>query len=221
MEPTRSNVTAADVEREKPPAGSIRRDARRRLAARLSGLRHDARHLVPERPQAGRSDRHRRRAARAWKSTSISVVARYDLGLSKFETRWGTFTDPWTHQPQPKCGFVVVGTAKGRSAVMTTSRRSRCRMPPIPKGDEFASTRFRQKSRIPSPISSTVSRNRGRFVEPCQSRLDASASRLSIPHSKVRGRSGRSDSSSDDHRSSRHQNSTNVDRNTPSRSSGR
>ena len=26
------------------------------------------------------------------------------------ETRWGTFTDPWTLQPQPKCGFVVVGT---------------------------------------------------------------------------------------------------------------
>ncbi len=39
------------------------------------------------------------------------VVCRYASGLSKFETRWGTFTDPWTIQPQPKCGFVVVGTA--------------------------------------------------------------------------------------------------------------
>ncbi|OCJ14421.1 glucose-fructose oxidoreductase [Rhizobium sp. AC44/96] len=39
------------------------------------------------------------------------TVCRYDTGLSKFETRWGTFTDPWTLQPQPKCGFVVVGTA--------------------------------------------------------------------------------------------------------------
>lgn len=38
------------------------------------------------------------------------TVARYDNGLSKFETRWGTFTDPWIHQPQPKCGFIVVGT---------------------------------------------------------------------------------------------------------------
>ena len=38
------------------------------------------------------------------------VVATYEMGLSKFETRWGTFTDPWTNQPQPKCGFVVVGT---------------------------------------------------------------------------------------------------------------
>jgi glucose-fructose oxidoreductase len=37
------------------------------------------------------------------------TVARYATGLSKFETRWGAFTDPWTHQPQPKCGFVLVG----------------------------------------------------------------------------------------------------------------
>ncbi len=40
---------------------------------------------------------------------SITVV-RYATGLSKFETRWGTFTDPWTNQPQPKCGFNIVGT---------------------------------------------------------------------------------------------------------------
>ena len=38
------------------------------------------------------------------------TVARYACGLSKFETRWGTFTDPWTHQPQPRCGFILVGT---------------------------------------------------------------------------------------------------------------
>lgn len=38
------------------------------------------------------------------------TIARYELGLSKFETRWGTFSDPWTHQPQPKCGFVIKGT---------------------------------------------------------------------------------------------------------------
>lgn len=38
------------------------------------------------------------------------TVCRYDTGLSKFETRWGTFTDPWKMQPQPKCGFVLVGT---------------------------------------------------------------------------------------------------------------
>jgi glucose-fructose oxidoreductase len=37
------------------------------------------------------------------------TVARYARGLSKFETRWGTLTDPWTIQPQPRCGFVLVG----------------------------------------------------------------------------------------------------------------
>lgn len=37
------------------------------------------------------------------------TVARYASGLSKFETRWGTFTDPWKQQPQPKCGFVLKG----------------------------------------------------------------------------------------------------------------
>jgi glucose-fructose oxidoreductase len=38
------------------------------------------------------------------------TICRYRNGLSKLETRWGTLTDPWTLQPQPKCGFVIVGT---------------------------------------------------------------------------------------------------------------
>lgn len=40
---------------------------------------------------------------------AIAVIA-YAHGLSRSETRWGTFTDPWTHQPQPKCGFVIRGS---------------------------------------------------------------------------------------------------------------
>lgn len=38
------------------------------------------------------------------------TVARYETGLSKFETRWGTFSDPWSIQPQPRCGFVIKGS---------------------------------------------------------------------------------------------------------------
>ena len=38
------------------------------------------------------------------------TVCRYGYGLSKYETRWGTFSDPWVLQPQPKCGFVLVGS---------------------------------------------------------------------------------------------------------------
>lgn len=41
---------------------------------------------------------------------SITVCRYADGHLSKFETRWGTFTDPWTHQPTPQCGFALVGT---------------------------------------------------------------------------------------------------------------
>jgi predicted dehydrogenase len=38
------------------------------------------------------------------------TICRYEHGLSRIETRWGTFTDPWTHQPQPKCGYIICGT---------------------------------------------------------------------------------------------------------------
>lgn len=38
------------------------------------------------------------------------VIGHYTGGLSTFETRWGTHTDPWTLQPQPNCGFVINGT---------------------------------------------------------------------------------------------------------------
>jgi predicted dehydrogenase len=38
------------------------------------------------------------------------TICRYARGLSKMETRWGTFTDPWVIQPQPKCGFIFMGS---------------------------------------------------------------------------------------------------------------
>jgi predicted dehydrogenase len=38
------------------------------------------------------------------------TIARYARGLSKFETQWGTISDPWTLQPIPRCGFMLVGT---------------------------------------------------------------------------------------------------------------
>jgi len=38
------------------------------------------------------------------------TICRYAHGLSKMETRWGTLTDPWTIQTQPKCGFQFVGS---------------------------------------------------------------------------------------------------------------
>ncbi len=51
---------------------------------------------------------------------SVTII-RYDVGLSTYETRWGTFTDPWIHQPQPKCGFVLKGTMGTISSYDTES----------------------------------------------------------------------------------------------------
>ena len=65
------------------------------------------------------------------------TVCRYRRGLSKMETRWGTFTDPWTTQPQPKCGFVVVGTDGTISSYdyddfVTVQTRDRPEQTPVP-----------------------------------------------------------------------------------------
>jgi glucose-fructose oxidoreductase len=54
--------------------------------------------------------------ATTWTAPGLEVdehsvtVLRYARGLSRMETRWGTFSDPWITQPQPKCGFVIVGS---------------------------------------------------------------------------------------------------------------
>jgi predicted dehydrogenase len=72
------------------------------------------------------------------------TVCRYAKGLSKMETRWGTFTDPWMIQPQPTCGFVFVGTDGTISSpdyashvtVQTRARPERHDIPadPLPAG---------------------------------------------------------------------------------------
>lgn len=38
------------------------------------------------------------------------TIGEFPTGLSTYQCRWGTFTDPWSIQPQPFCGFVIVGT---------------------------------------------------------------------------------------------------------------
>ncbi len=65
------------------------------------------------------------------------AVCRYARGLSKMETRWGTFTDPWTIQPQPKCGFVLVGSDGTISSYdyadhVTVQTRARPEAHPVP-----------------------------------------------------------------------------------------
>ena len=102
--------TAADVEREKPTSWFYKKAAGGGslldylgYGTTLGTWYMDGRAPIEvtttvDQPQGLEVDEH------------CIAVARYERGLSKFETRWGTFTDPWTLQPQPKCGFVIVGS---------------------------------------------------------------------------------------------------------------
>jgi predicted dehydrogenase len=70
------------------------------------------------------------------------AIARYASGLSKFETRWGTFTDPWKIQPQPKCGFVLKGR-DGTISSFTYERRVRMQTRKRPAGQEVPVDRLK------------------------------------------------------------------------------
>lgn len=41
--------------------------------------------------------------------THSTTIAHYETGLSTFRTSWETISDPWEHQPTPRCGFEVRG----------------------------------------------------------------------------------------------------------------
>ncbi|MGJ3243579.1 MAG: Gfo/Idh/MocA family protein [Opitutales bacterium] len=81
-------------------------------------------------------------AAMVWGGEGLLVdehsvtIAKYPNGLSKFETRWGTFTDPWTHQPQPKCGFVIKG-ADGTIASYDYEPTIRVQTRDCPEGEDL------------------------------------------------------------------------------------
>jgi predicted dehydrogenase len=66
---------------------------------------------------------------------SVTVI-RYDVGLSTYETRWGAFTDPWIHQPQPKCGFVLKGT-KGTISSYDAESTIRVQTEDCPEGQDL------------------------------------------------------------------------------------
>ena len=70
------------------------------------------------------------------------TVARYACGLSKFETRWGTFTDPWTHQPQPQCGFILKGS-QGTISSADYADFVRVQTPAKPQGENIPADRLR------------------------------------------------------------------------------
>lgn len=107
------------------------------------------------------------------------TVARYENGLSKFETRWGTFTDPWVHQPQPKCGFVVRGTQGTLSSYdYEKTLRIQTKQQPegfdqrvdeLPQGErngvEYTLKRLQEKLPIEGPLSPEVARIGQQIIE--------------------------------------------------------
>ena len=117
------------------------------------------------------------------------TVCRYARGLSKLETRWGTFTDPWTEQPQPRCGFVVVGS-KGTFRATITTRMSACRPALIRPSARLpwanSRRRFAGRSNTRSIARSTGSNSRGRSIPRSAAPRSASSTPLrSWPKSGV------------------------------------
>ena len=70
------------------------------------------------------------------------VIIRYATGLSTSQTRWGTFTDPWIHQPQPKCGFVLKGE-DGTISAYDYDATIRVQTRRKPQGEDIASDTLR------------------------------------------------------------------------------
>ena len=77
-----------------------------------------------------------------WNRPGLSVdeqsvsVCRYARGLSTYQTRWGTFTDPWIMQCQPRTGFVLVGT-RGTIASFDYAQTVRVQTADRPEGYEI------------------------------------------------------------------------------------
>ena len=123
--------------------------------------------------------------ATTWAAPGIEVdehsvtVLRYARGLSRMETRWGTFTDPWTHQPQPHCGFVIVGsdgtiTSWDYADHVTLQTRARPAAHPIPVDRASAPDRgpiehilhaFATGGPLRGPLAPAIARTGQRIVD--------------------------------------------------------
>jgi glucose-fructose oxidoreductase len=102
---------------------------------------------------------------------SVTVCC-YDSGLSTFETRWGTFTNPWDHQTQPKAGYVLVGrdgtlSAYGSERVVRLQTRARPEAHEVPVDTlrapyrnpiEYVLNCLESGEEIDGPLSPAVSR---------------------------------------------------------------
>ena len=102
------------------------------------------------------------------------TVARYPQGLSKFETRWGTISDPWTVQPIPRAGFILVGT-KGAISSYDYDDHVTCSCAAAsPERSRWTSCR--RNGEAPSPTWSTASGATCCPMARCRRRCRCSAS---------------------------------------------
>jgi predicted dehydrogenase len=88
----------------------------------------------------------------------VAVLARYTSGLSTLQARWGTFTDPWETQPQPGCGFVIVGD-EGTIQSLDLQSTVRVQTAQDPKPRELAVDELRPEER--GPLAAIASAVRG------------------------------------------------------------
>lgn len=107
------------------------------------------------------------------------AVCRYARGLSKMETRWGTFTDPWAIQPQPTCGFVFVGSdgtisSPDYASHVTVQTRARPEQhqiaaDPLPAGEsnviEYAVSHLKRGAAIDGPLAPDLCLTAQRIVD--------------------------------------------------------
>ncbi len=101
------------------------------------------------------------------------VVARYAHGLSKFETRWGTFTDPWIIQPQPRCGFIILGTDGTVSSY---------------DYDDYVTVQTRKKTvphQLPAPAPKAPNQNPVQYLLHCLSKGVPLEGPVSLPISRI------------------------------------
>jgi len=99
--------------------------------------------------------------------------------LPKFETRWGTFSDPWTRQPQPKCGFVLKGSEGAiasydyePSVRLQTQRNPAGKdvpvdrlKPPLEHSVQYVADFLRRDSLPEGPLSTKIARVGQRIVD--------------------------------------------------------
>ncbi len=107
------------------------------------------------------------------------TVCRYRKGLSKLDTRWGAFTDPWVTQPQPECGFVMIGTEGAISsydfephvAIQTRAKPEIRNLPvdvlgaPFPKPIEYLLHCREESVALEGPLDPGLGRTAQRIVD--------------------------------------------------------